>query len=74
MKNPRPDIDAHTRGTKRGEEWTYQGRLRFAADTRKKTHVHVTFPSFPEGDLRRPSPSSASPGMPQNTSGTDTET
>ena len=26
MKNPRPDIDAHTEGTKRGEEWTYQGR------------------------------------------------
>jgi hypothetical protein len=22
MKNPRPDIDAHTPGTKRGEEWT----------------------------------------------------
>ncbi len=26
MKNPRPDIDAHTEGTKRGEEWTYEGR------------------------------------------------
>jgi hypothetical protein len=25
MKNPRPDIDAHTPGTKRGEEWTYEG-------------------------------------------------
>ena len=31
--------------------WTYQGRLRFAADTHKKTRVHVTFPSFPEGEL-----------------------
>jgi hypothetical protein len=26
MKNPRPDIDAHTPGTKRGEEWTYERR------------------------------------------------
>jgi hypothetical protein len=26
MKNPRPDIDAHTPGTKRGEEWAYEGR------------------------------------------------
>jgi hypothetical protein len=26
MKNPSPDIDAHTKGTKRGEEWTYQGK------------------------------------------------
>lgn len=26
MKNPRFDIDAHTPGTKRGEEWTYEGR------------------------------------------------
>jgi hypothetical protein len=26
MKNPRPDIDAHTPGTKRGEEWSYEGR------------------------------------------------
>jgi hypothetical protein len=26
MKNPRPDIDAHTPGTKRGEEWTYNGQ------------------------------------------------
>jgi hypothetical protein len=25
MKNPRPDIDAHVEGTKRGEEWAYQG-------------------------------------------------
>ncbi len=25
MKNPRPDIDAHTPGTKRGEEWAYKG-------------------------------------------------
>ena len=25
MKNPRPDIDAHTPGTKRGEQWTYEG-------------------------------------------------
>jgi hypothetical protein len=25
MKNPRPDIDAHTPGTKRAEEWTYKG-------------------------------------------------
>ena len=22
MKNPRPSIDAHTSGTKRGEDWT----------------------------------------------------
>jgi hypothetical protein len=22
MKNPRPDIDAHTEGTRRAEEWT----------------------------------------------------
>ncbi|HEY1658439.1 MAG TPA: hypothetical protein VGG14_08835 [Candidatus Sulfotelmatobacter sp.] len=27
MKNPRPDIDAHTPGTKRAEEWTYEGRV-----------------------------------------------
>jgi hypothetical protein len=26
VKNPRPDIDYHTNGTKRGEEWTYEGR------------------------------------------------
>lgn len=26
MKNPRPDIDAHTPGTKRGEDWAYEGR------------------------------------------------
>jgi len=26
MKNPRPDIDYHTNGTKRAEEWTYGGR------------------------------------------------
>ena len=25
MKNPPPDIDAHTAGTKRGEEWAYTG-------------------------------------------------
>lgn len=33
--------------------WTYEGRLRFAADTRQKTRVHVTFPSFPEGALHK---------------------
>jgi hypothetical protein len=26
MKNPRPDIDAHTPGTKRAEDWTYNGK------------------------------------------------
>ena len=26
MKNPPPDIDAHTAGTKRGEEWAWQGK------------------------------------------------
>lgn len=26
MKNPRRDIDAHTPGTKRAEEWTYKGK------------------------------------------------
>lgn len=26
MKNPRLDIDAHTPGTKRGEEWAYEGK------------------------------------------------
>jgi hypothetical protein len=26
MKNPRPDISSHTMGTKRGEEWAYEGR------------------------------------------------
>jgi hypothetical protein len=26
MKNPPPDIDAHVPGTKRGEEWTLEGR------------------------------------------------
>jgi hypothetical protein len=26
MKNPPPDIDAHTPGTKRGEEWSWEGR------------------------------------------------
>jgi len=26
MKNPPPDIDSHTSGTKRGEAWTYEGR------------------------------------------------
>jgi hypothetical protein len=26
MKNPPRDIDAHTNGTKRAEEWTYEGR------------------------------------------------
>ena len=28
MKNPPPDIDAHTSGTKRGEEWAYEGQQR----------------------------------------------
>ena len=40
--------NAHTQEV---NDWTYQGRLRFAADTRKTTRVHVTFPSFPEGEL-----------------------
>jgi hypothetical protein len=26
MKNPPPHIDAHTKGTQRGEAWAYQGR------------------------------------------------
>lgn len=26
MKNPRPDISAHAEGTKRGEQWAYEGR------------------------------------------------
>jgi hypothetical protein len=26
MKNPPRDIDAHMNGTKRGEEWAYEGR------------------------------------------------
>jgi hypothetical protein len=26
MKNPPQDIDYHTAGTKRAEEWTYEGR------------------------------------------------
>jgi hypothetical protein len=26
MKNPPRDIDAHTEGTKRGEQWTWEGR------------------------------------------------
>lgn len=26
MKNPRPDISAHTPGTKRGEQWAYEGK------------------------------------------------
>jgi len=26
MKNPPRDIDAHTPGTKRAEDWTYNGR------------------------------------------------
>ncbi len=26
MKNPRPDIDAHMPGTKRGEEWAWDGK------------------------------------------------
>jgi hypothetical protein len=26
MKNPPRDISAHTSGTKRGEEWTYNGK------------------------------------------------
>jgi hypothetical protein len=25
MKNPPPDIDSHTNGTKRGEDWAYKG-------------------------------------------------
>ena len=25
MKNPPPDIDSHTPGTRRAEEWTYEG-------------------------------------------------
>jgi hypothetical protein len=25
MKNPPPDIDAHSSGVKRGEEWAYDG-------------------------------------------------
>jgi hypothetical protein len=26
MKNPPRDIDAHTEGTKRGEEWAWEGK------------------------------------------------
>jgi hypothetical protein len=26
MKNPPPDINAHIRGVKRGEEWAYGGK------------------------------------------------
>lgn len=26
MKNPPPDISAHSEGTKRGEQWAYEGR------------------------------------------------
>lgn len=42
MKNPPRDIDAHTEGTKRGEEWTYEGRKEPGRESEKRTARDAT--------------------------------
>ncbi len=42
MKNPRPDIDAHTEGTKRGEEWAYEGRKEAGREGKGRTARDAT--------------------------------
>lgn len=42
MKNPRRDIDAHTRGTKRGEAWTYEGRKEAGREGKGRTARDAT--------------------------------
>ncbi len=37
MKNPRPDISAHTSGTKRGEQWAYEGKKEAGREGRGRT-------------------------------------
>lgn len=42
MKNPRPDIDAHTPGTKRGEAWTWEGRKEPGREGKGRTSRDAT--------------------------------
>jgi hypothetical protein len=42
MKNPRPDIDAHTPGTKRGEEWAWDGRIEPGREGKTRTARDAT--------------------------------
>ena len=42
MKNPRPDIDAHTPGTKRGEDWTYEGKKEAGREGQGRTSRDAT--------------------------------
>jgi hypothetical protein len=42
MKNPRPDIDAHVEGTKRGEEWAYEGRKEPGREGKGRTSRDAT--------------------------------
>ena len=37
MKNPPRDIDAHTPGTRRAEEWTYNGKREPGREGKKRT-------------------------------------
>jgi len=51
MKNPRPDIDSHTPGTKRAEEWTYEGRINAGREGETRTSRDATGIN---ADRRRP--------------------
>jgi hypothetical protein len=42
MKNPRPDIDAHTPGTKRGEDWTWEGKKEPGREGQQRTARDAT--------------------------------
>ena len=44
MKNPRPDIDAHMPGVKRGEEWAGTGRKN--PDARAKYEPRAMLPAL----------------------------
>jgi hypothetical protein len=37
MKNPPRNIDAHTNGTKRGEEWAWEGRKEVGREGNTRT-------------------------------------
>jgi hypothetical protein len=42
MKNPPPNIDAHTQGTQRGEAWAYAGRKEPGREGKGKTARDAT--------------------------------
>ena len=42
MKNPPPDISAHTPGTKRGEQWAFEGRKEPGREGKDRTARDAT--------------------------------